>query len=134
MTLFDHVRGRPIEAGADTAWCDGPSPERSGWRERSATVRGEPIFAVDYVRCAYFRLGLVEQPFTSPTYQRRGLARVGLAALRDEQPGLAWHTLGGHMSDSRGFWLAIAGEAAGGYQRRSVCKHLDIRVPVVENL
>ncbi|AEK44813.1 hypothetical protein RAM_31690 [Amycolatopsis mediterranei S699] len=76
-------------ATSDASWCDGPSPGRSGWRERSATVCGEPVFAVDYVVCADCGLGWVEQPFTSPRYQRRGLARAGFEELRKEH--LGWH-------------------------------------------
>lgn len=62
-------------------------------------------------------------PYTEPQYQRCGLASAGLAALRSEQPGLEWHTLGGHFPDSEAFWLAVGAGVAGGYQRREMCPH-----------
>lgn len=127
LVLAGRVRRRPNAAAPDAPWRDGPSPERSGWRERAATVHGEPVFAVDYVVCADCAQGWVEQPFTTPEYQRRGLARAALAQLRREHPGLSWHTLGGHLSDSRGFWLAVADDVAGGYRREPLCRHLEPR-------
>ena len=82
------------------------------------------MFAVDYEVCRRCRLGWVEQPFTTPEYQRCGLASAGLAALRAEHPGLAWHTLGGHYRESRPFWAAVGADIEGGYQQREVCQHV----------
>ncbi|MBW0115665.1 hypothetical protein I4J48_10410 [Pseudonocardia sp. KRD-169] len=66
----------------------------------------------------------MEQPYTTPEYQRCGLAAAGLAALRAEHPGFAWHTLGGHLADSRAFWAAVGAGVEGGYQQRYVCVHV----------
>lgn len=100
------------------------SGERPGWRERSATLDGQTVFAVDYQVCRRCRLGWVEQPYTDPYVQRCGLAGAGLAALRIEHPGLSWHTLGGHFSDSRAFWTAVGTGVPGGYERRPLCSHV----------
>ncbi|MGL5861789.1 MAG: hypothetical protein ACRCY9_11110, partial [Phycicoccus sp.] len=56
-------------------------------------------------------------------YQRRGLAAAGLAALRAENPGFAWHTLGSHGSAPE-FWDAVALNVSGAYDRRPLCEHL----------
>jgi hypothetical protein len=45
---------------------------------------------------------------TLPAYQRQGLAAAGLAGLRAEHPGFAWHTLGGgHIDGSPAFWDTV---------------------------
>jgi hypothetical protein len=81
------------------------------------------VFAVDYLICRRCWLGWVEQPHTDPQYQRCGLASAGLAALRADHPGLSWHTLGGHFSDSRPFWTAVGPGVPGGSQQRQFCAH-----------
>jgi hypothetical protein len=81
----------PVVPRLPTPWQDTVSAERSGWRQRAANLDGEFAFAVDYQVCPRCRLGWVEQPYTLPRYQRGGLAAAGLAALRAEYPGLAWH-------------------------------------------
>jgi hypothetical protein len=92
-------------------WQDTISAERIGWRQRAANLDGDFAFAVDNQVCRRCRLGWVEQPHTLPQYQRCGLASAGLAALRAEYPGLAWHTLGGHFTDLRAFWAAVGAGA-----------------------
>ncbi|RQW98160.1 hypothetical protein DLJ59_27745 [Micromonospora inaquosa] len=69
-------------------------------------------------------MGWVEQPYTHPQYQRHGLASAGLATLRAEHPGLAWHTLGGHFRSSQPFWEAVGADVSGSYQQRGTCPHL----------
>ncbi|WP_274565038.1 hypothetical protein [Streptomyces spiramyceticus] len=108
-----------------TSWQDTISAERIGWRQRAANLDGEFVFAVDYQLCRGCRLGWVEQPHTLPEYQRCGLAAAGLAALRIEHPGLAWHTLGGHLTESKGFWAAVGADVPGGYQQRGPCAHIN---------
>ncbi|MGW0704033.1 hypothetical protein ACWD0A_33035 [Streptomyces sp. NPDC002867] len=109
----------------DTPWQDTISAERGDdWRQRAANLDGDFAFSVDYQVCRRCRLGWVEQPYTLPEYQRCGLASAGLAALRIDVPGLAWHTLGGHLRDSVGFWVAIGADVPGGYQQRSLCAHV----------
>lgn len=56
------------------------------------------------------RPGWVEQPATYHEEHRRcGLASAALTALRQEHPGLRWHTLGGHLTGSVPFWEAATG-------------------------
>lgn len=111
-----------------SAWQDTISGERPGWRQRAANDEADPdgdfAFAVDYQICRRCSLGWVEQPYTRDDLQRAGLARAALEALRREHPGLAWHTLGGHLSDSRRFWAAAGAAVRGGYQPRELCQHL----------
>ncbi|GAB2509313.1 hypothetical protein GCM10026982_39530 [Nocardiopsis aegyptia] len=114
----------PVVPQLDTPWQDTVSPERTGWRQRAANLHGESIFAVDYRICRRSRTGWVEQPHTWPQYQRCGLAGAGLSALRAEHPGLAWHTLGGHLRDSRPFWDAVGTTVPGGYKKRPLCSHI----------
>ena len=45
-------------------------------------------------------------------------------ALRAEYPGLEWHTLGGHVDESRAFWAKVGTGVPGGYQKRGVCSHI----------
>jgi hypothetical protein len=116
-------QGWPVIPRLGTPWQDTVSAERAGWRQRAAYLNGEEIFAVDYQVCRRCLLGWVEQPYTDPRYQRCGLARAALAALRAEFPGLAWHTLGGHFRDSEPFWSAVGAEVAGAYQQREMCPH-----------
>ncbi|MEU0487164.1 hypothetical protein ABZ260_49445 [Streptosporangium sp. NPDC006013] len=59
-----------------------------------------------------------------PEYQRGGLASAALAQLRAEHSGLSWHTLGGHLRESRPFWAAVGENVPGGYQQREVCPHI----------
>jgi hypothetical protein len=87
-------------------------------------MNGETVFAVDYRICRRCRSGWVEQPYTCPQYERCGLASAGLAALRCELPGLSWHTLGGHLRESRPFWNAVGATVAGGYRQHPLCQHL----------
>lgn len=115
--------GFPVVPDLDTPWQDTIWRERMGWRQRAANLDGDFAFAVDYRICRRCRLGWVEQPYTSPQYQRCGLATAGLAALRAEHPGLAWHTLGGHLSESREFWTVVGADVPGGYQQRPCCPH-----------
>lgn len=115
--------GRSVVPVLGTPWQDTMSAERPGWRERAAYLDGSPVFAVDYQTCRRCGLGWVEQPYTVPQYQRCGLAAAGLAALRGEHPGLEWHTLGGHFSDSEPFWSVVGAGVAGGYQKREMCPH-----------
>jgi hypothetical protein len=94
------------------------------WRQRSAHLDdGEEVFAVDYLVCHECGLGWVEQPYTREDCQRLGLAAAALAALREEHPGVAWHTIGGHSSAPR-FWDAVSVGVDGGYQRRDQCQCL----------
>ncbi|MER6393522.1 hypothetical protein ABT236_34305 [Streptomyces sp. NPDC001523] len=108
----------------DTPWQDTVSAERTGWRQRAANLYDEFAFSVDYQVCRRCRLGWVEQPYTMPEYERCGLASAGLAALRIEHPGMAWHTLGGHLAESKAFWAAVGADVPGGYQQRRICPHI----------
>jgi hypothetical protein len=110
-------------------WQDTVSAERPGWRQRAAYLQGfdppgEYAFEVDYQVCRRCRLGWVEQPYTLEPYQRHGLARAGMAALRNDYPGLSWHTLGGHIDGSAAFWNRIGEGVPGGYRPRDVCPHV----------
>jgi hypothetical protein len=108
-----------------TPWEDTLSTERAGWRTRAGYLDDDdPVFEVDYQICHRCRRGWVEQPFTLPPYQRRGLASAGLAALRTEHPCLSWHTLGGHFRDSQPFWTAAGTDVPGSYQQRETCRHM----------
>ncbi|MHB9856706.1 hypothetical protein [Streptomyces sp. YIM S03343] len=49
---------------------------------------------------------------------------AGLEALRHENPGLSWHTLGSHFHDSRPFWAAAGTGVPGRYQQRDTCPHV----------
>ncbi len=118
------AQGWPVVPRLATPWQDTISDERIGWRQRAANLGGEFAFAVDYEVCRRCRLGWVEQPYTMPEYQRCGLAAAGLAALRAEHPGLAWHTLGGHFAESRPFWVAVGVDVAGRYHQRNLCQHV----------
>ncbi|MEV0649886.1 hypothetical protein AB0I28_31985 [Phytomonospora sp. NPDC050363] len=108
-------------------WQDTPSGNRTGWRQRAAlTADGaDHAFAVDYACCRPCGLAWVEEPYTQPAYQRQGLAGAGLAALRAEHPGLAWHTLGGHLSGARAFWDSAGDGVEGGYRPRALCVHVE---------
>lgn len=108
-----------------TPWQDTVSGRYFGWRCRSARLRGEQAFVVEYVVCPHCRLGWVDKPYTTEPYQRWGLAAAGLRALRDEHPGLAWFTGSGHLTDSRPFWNAVGSEALGGYRQRELCAHVE---------
>ena len=105
----------------DALWQDTPSSVRPGWRERAANIAGDVAFAVDYTVCARCGLGRVEQSYTMEEHQRCGLATAGLEALRYENPGLSWHTLGGHFRESQPFWAAVGAGALGSYQQRDSC-------------
>jgi hypothetical protein len=107
-------------------WRDTVSTERLGWRTRAAHIDGEdePVTEVDYQVCSICGLGWVEQPYTLPPYQHRGVAAAGLAALRAEHPGLSWHTLGDHIDGSPAFWDAVGVSVPGGYRQRDVCEHV----------
>lgn len=122
---FDELHDRPSLAPEwGTSWQDADSPVRPGWRERAALVDGEAVFAVDYQVCRQCQLGWVEEPYTEPGYQRCGLATAGLAAIRADIPGVAWHTLGGHFGDSEPFWDAVGAAVAGGYRQLPLCRHI----------
>ncbi|WP_244236270.1 hypothetical protein [Micromonospora inaquosa] len=116
--------GWPVVPTLTTPWQDTVSAERHGWRTRAANLHGDFAFAVDYRVCRRCRIGWVEQPYTHPQYQRHGLASAGLATLRAEHPGLAWHTLGGHFRSSQPFWEAVGADVSGSYQQRGTCPHL----------
>ena len=108
----------------DAPWQDTLSAERTGWRMRQANLpHDHGIFAVDYQICHACRLAWVENPHTEPGYQRCGLAAAALASLRSEHPGLSWHTLGGHLRESRPFWNAVGPDVTGGYEQRPLCAH-----------
>ena len=115
--------GWPVVPGLGTPWQDTISSERVGWRQRTAYLDGHVVFGVDYQICRRCGLGWVEQPYTEPSYQRCGLAAAALAALREEHPGLEWHTLGGHFRDSEPFWTAVGAGVPGGYTQRDTCPH-----------
>jgi hypothetical protein len=120
--------GWPQVPRLDSPWQDTISGERRGWRERAANDPAQPdgdfAFAVDYQICRRCTTGWVEQPYTREDLQRGGLATAGLAALRRENPGLTWHTLGGHLSGSPPFWAAAGSSVPGGYTPRELCPHL----------
>jgi hypothetical protein len=127
-------RGWPVVPRLATPWQDTVSNERVGWRMRAANLRGGEtgagdtrdvfVFEVDYQLCHLCRIGWVEQPHTLQPYRRRGLAAAGLAALRTENPGFTWHTLGGHIDGSPAFWDTIGADVPGGYRPRRVCEHV----------
>ncbi|MFD7161151.1 hypothetical protein ACFV9C_41660 [Kribbella sp. NPDC059898] len=123
--------GWPQPPRLDSPWQDTISGERPGWRERAANDPSEPAgdfaFAVDYQICHHCTVGWVEQPYTREDLQRGGLATAGLAALRRDHPGLAWHTLGGHISGSQPFWSTAGSGVAGCYEQRDLCRHLNAR-------
>lgn len=121
-------RGWPVVPDLGTPWQDTVSAERWEWRMRSARVGDTRYaFAVDYQTCRRCGMGWVEMPNTDPRYQRCGLAAAGLAALRNENPGLSWHTLGGHFQSSRGFWESTGTGVRGGYAQHDICEHLSLR-------
>lgn len=122
--IGDAVLNRPPESQVAFGWGDTASQERPGWRERAAHLDGNIVFAVDYQPCRRCGLAWVEQPYTDPLYQRCGLARAGLAALRTEHSGLSWHTLGGHLTESHAFWAAVGANVPGGYRQRHLCSHI----------
>jgi hypothetical protein len=99
------IHGWPVIPDLGAPWQDTISAERLGWRMRSAHTAGARFaFAVDYQIYRRCHLGWVEMPHTDPRYQGCRIAAAGLAALRSENPGLSWHTLGGHFTSTRGFW------------------------------
>lgn len=120
-------RAAPQVIELDSPWQDTLSFERGseGWRARTANLDGEEAFGVDYNICRRCRAGWVEQPFTYPLYQRCGLASAALAQLREEHPGYAWYTLGGHEYPARPFWDEVGAAVPGGYRQRPLCPHLD---------
>jgi hypothetical protein len=75
------------------------------------------------VVCHRCRLGWVEGPSTHPGCHCCGLAGAGLAALRDEYPGVAWSTPGGHFIESRPFWSTVSTGVPGGYAQQTLCVH-----------
>ncbi|WP_367140699.1 MULTISPECIES: hypothetical protein [Streptomyces] len=123
---YGRRRGWPDIPRLSSPWQDTVAVERDGWRQRAANLEGEEDhpFAVDYRVCRRCRLGWVENPYTPEPFQRCGLASAGLAALRRENTGLAWHTLGGHFRESRAFWTAVGDGVPGGYRQREVCPHV----------
>ncbi|MFI1148505.1 hypothetical protein [Streptomyces sp. NPDC020817] len=110
----------------DSPWQDTVSAERDGWRQRAANLDGEFAFSVDYQLCQRCQLGWVEQPYTLPEFQGCGLASAGLAALRSEHPWLSWHTLGGHLMESKAFWSSVGAGVPGGYEQRRLCAHVRV--------
>lgn len=114
-------------ARAGTRWEDSPSGERPGWTARGAYITGstEPVFEIDVEVCPRCGIGWVEQPYTAPLFQRRGLATAGLASLRRDHPeARSWYTLGGHLRDSRRLWATAGHGIPGGYQQRATCQHI----------
>ncbi|MEV4713929.1 hypothetical protein [Micromonospora sp. NPDC049374] len=116
-----------------TPWQDTVSAERPGWRMRAANLRGrtddgldrdEFAFAVDYQLCRRCRIGWVEQPYTQPAYQRRGLAAAGMAALHEENPGFTWHNPGRAHRRLPPFWDTIGADIPDGYRPRTVCEQV----------
>jgi hypothetical protein len=49
---------------------------------------------------------------------------AALASLRAENPGLAWHTAGGHLA--REFWQAAGDGIPGEYRQRGPCAHISL--------
>lgn len=117
--------GWPDPPQLNTPWQDTISPTRHGWRQRAANLHGESVFGVDYQVCRRCEVVWVEEPHTDPEYQGCGLAKAGLAALRADYPDMAWHTLGGHLSDAVAFWETVAVGVHGGYEQRELCPHAD---------
>ncbi|MFI9561567.1 M28 family peptidase [Nonomuraea endophytica] len=74
----------PARLPRDAPWTDTPSEARHTWRTRAAYLAGEFAFGVDYQVCRICKLGWVEDPYTLPKFQRCGLARAALAALRGD--------------------------------------------------
>jgi hypothetical protein len=104
--------------------CPASLGHQPGNKKALRRCRDEFAFEVDYQICGACRIGWVEQPYTLPIYQRHGLAAAGLAALRAEHPGFAWHTLGGHIDGSPAFWDRVGTDVPGGYRPRGVCPHI----------
>lgn len=117
-------KGWPRVPTLETPWKDTISPTRTSWRQRAAQLDGEVVFGVDYRVCRRCGLGWVEEPHTDPEYERCGLGRAGLAALRTDHPDVAWHTLGGHFVSAQPFWKAVGTGVPGGYQQRDLCSHM----------
>jgi hypothetical protein len=129
VTWLQSGRERTLMGRAEvgTRWQDDSSYERPGWYARGAYVAGssEPVFEIDYEVCQRCGIGWVEQPYTLPAFQRRGLASAGLASLRRDHPeAVAWHTLGGHLRDSRRLWDTAGAGVLGGYRQRGLCQHV----------
>jgi hypothetical protein len=106
-----------------TPWQDTVSGRYFGWRCRQARLNGDFAFAVEYVVCRTCRVGWVDKPYTAEEFQRNGLASAALRALRDENPGLSWHTGSGHLTDSKPFWTAVGKGVEGGYLPANLCVH-----------
>lgn len=118
-------KGWPNPPQLSTPWQDTISPTRYGWRQRAANLHGEAVFGVDYRVCRRCKLAWVEEPHTDLEYQRCGLAKAGLAALRTDFPRMAWHTLGGRLTDARPFWNSVSACVLGGYEQRDLCPHVE---------
>lgn len=117
--LFDQDAAPPLP------WVDRPAGafERSGWRIRAAYLQRDVAFEVEYTVCQACSLGWVEWPYSRPGYERRGLASCALEALRRTYPGLAWHTVGGHINNSEPFWTRAGQGVPGGYTQQDTCEH-----------
>ncbi|GGK81887.1 hypothetical protein Sme01_62660 [Sphaerisporangium melleum] len=123
--LYRRYRTRRTRLPDDVPWTDVPSFNRPTWRTRTAYLAGAFAFAVDYQVCRTCGLGWVEDPYTEPVFQRSGLARTALTALRSDYPGLSWHTLGGHSRQAVPFWDAVGAAVPGGYTQRRPCPHIE---------
>lgn len=108
----------------NSPWQDTDSGRYFGWRCRRANLGGGIAFVVEYIVCPYCRIGWVDNPHTIERYQRGGLAKAALHALRTEHAGYVWHTASGHRSASKPFWAAVGDGITGGYQQRSLCGHV----------
>jgi hypothetical protein len=110
-------------------WVDRPAGayERTGWRIRVAYLGSNVAFEVEYVVCRQCAIGWVESPYTSPGYERHGLASAALRSLRRAYPGLEWHTAGGHFRESKTFWTYVSKNVPGGYTQRERCHHVEPR-------
>ena len=91
---------------------------------RRGFIDGAEVFGVDYRICRRCQLGWVEEPATDPVYQRFGIAAAALAAIRSDNPGLEWHTLGGDMAEK--FWQAAGEAVPGGYEQQETCPHVSV--------
>jgi hypothetical protein len=86
-------------------------------------LNGESAFAVEYLICRTYGVGWVAKSYTAEEFQRNGLASAALRAVRNENPGLSWHTGSGHLTDSKPFRAAVGEGVKGRCLPAELCVH-----------
>jgi GNAT superfamily N-acetyltransferase len=122
--------GEPLFPGDQIRLVDVPPPINAGVAQVSIYCNGQLVGDLDIQTCPVCRIGVIHHLRITPSYRRRGLARLAVTTIIDRHPNHTWTTTTvARNPAAQAFWAAIGMPSTGS---QATCPHMqdaDERTP-----